>query len=180
MINVFLLVLFWCRADEMIKVLQCLCLTRDHFYLISFKNGSFTRETIRDEFAEGSWECFSSALRSTPMGNNGNIGDYTSDRSNADITWWCHHNWWVTGLVWQVDGRQGNKPYNQTTSNIYFLFSFFKCLHIRICLVNLLNAIFLNQYVCFSGMYFDVLEITPPVAGVHRFDAEGQKVSHVC
>ncbi|XP_056594582.1 xylulose kinase isoform X1 [Triplophysa dalaica] len=68
--------------------------------LICFKNGSFTRERIRDEFAEGSWDCFSSALRSTQMGNGGNI-----------------------------------------------------------------------------GMYFDVMEITPPVAGVHRFDAEGQKVA---
>ncbi|XP_057178795.1 xylulose kinase isoform X2 [Triplophysa rosa] len=70
--------------------------------LICFKNGSLTRERIRDEFAEGSWDCFSSALRSTPMGNRGSI-----------------------------------------------------------------------------GMYFDVMEITPPVAGVHRFDAEGQKVGHV-
>ncbi|XP_057178796.1 xylulose kinase isoform X3 [Triplophysa rosa] len=68
--------------------------------LICFKNGSLTRERIRDEFAEGSWDCFSSALRSTPMGNRGSI-----------------------------------------------------------------------------GMYFDVMEITPPVAGVHRFDAEGQKVA---
>lgn len=38
---------------------------------------------------------------------------------------------------------------------------------------------FCEDVVCSSGMYFDVMEITPPVAGVHRFDAEGQKVSHV-
>ncbi|RXN14860.1 xylulose kinase isoform X1 [Labeo rohita] len=67
--------------------------------LICFKNGSFTRERIRDECAGGSWERFSSALRSTPMGNNGNL-----------------------------------------------------------------------------GVYFDVMEITPPAAGVHRFNAEGQRV----
>uniref|UniRef100_A0A8C1W972 Xylulose kinase n=1 Tax=Cyprinus carpio TaxID=7962 RepID=A0A8C1W972_CYPCA len=68
--------------------------------LICFKNGSFPRERIRDECAGGSWERFSGALRSTPMGNHGNL-----------------------------------------------------------------------------GMYFDVMEITPPAAGVHRFNAEGQRVS---
>uniref|UniRef100_A0A671NMM2 Xylulose kinase n=1 Tax=Sinocyclocheilus anshuiensis TaxID=1608454 RepID=A0A671NMM2_9TELE len=68
--------------------------------LICFKNGSFTRERIRDECAGGSWECFSSALRATPMGNNGHL-----------------------------------------------------------------------------GVYFDVMEITPHFAGVHRFNAEGQRVS---
>lgn len=68
--------------------------------LICFKNGSFTRERIRDECAGGSWERFSSALSSTPMGNHGNL-----------------------------------------------------------------------------GMYFDVMEITPPAVGVHRFNAEGQRVS---
>ncbi|XP_067234080.1 xylulose kinase [Chanodichthys erythropterus] len=68
--------------------------------LICFKNGSFTRERIRNECAGGSWERFSSALRSTPMGNNGNL-----------------------------------------------------------------------------GIYFDVMEITPPAAGVHRFNAEGQRVA---
>ncbi|XP_043082667.1 xylulose kinase isoform X2 [Puntigrus tetrazona] len=44
--------------------------------LICFKNGSFIRERIRDECAGGSWERFSSALRSTPMGNSGNMGVY--------------------------------------------------------------------------------------------------------
>uniref|UniRef100_A0A672MET1 Xylulose kinase n=1 Tax=Sinocyclocheilus grahami TaxID=75366 RepID=A0A672MET1_SINGR len=28
-----------------------------------------------------------------------------------------------------------------------------------------------------SGVYFDVMEITPPFAGVHRFNAEGQRVA---
>ena len=45
------------------------------FYLfISFKNGSLTRERIKDESAEGSWEKFSECLQKTPMGNYGNIG----------------------------------------------------------------------------------------------------------
>uniref|UniRef100_A0A674MRH1 Xylulose kinase n=1 Tax=Takifugu rubripes TaxID=31033 RepID=A0A674MRH1_TAKRU len=41
-----------------------------------FKNGSLTRERIRDECAGGSWERFSDALRATPLGNHGNIGFY--------------------------------------------------------------------------------------------------------
>lgn len=40
----------------------------------SFKNGSLTRERIRDECAEGSWQLFSDLLESTPRGNFGNIG----------------------------------------------------------------------------------------------------------
>ncbi|MGH0159173.1 UNVERIFIED_CONTAM: hypothetical protein FKN15_036342 [Acipenser sinensis] len=44
--------------------------------LICFKNGSFTRERIREECAGGSWEEFSKALKATPVGNNGNIGIY--------------------------------------------------------------------------------------------------------
>ncbi|KAM4606083.1 xylulose kinase isoform 2-T2 [Polymixia lowei] len=44
--------------------------------LLCFKNGSLTRERIRDQCAEGSWEVFSSALRDTPLGNHGNIGFY--------------------------------------------------------------------------------------------------------
>uniref|UniRef100_A0A6Q2Z5W3 Xylulose kinase n=1 Tax=Esox lucius TaxID=8010 RepID=A0A6Q2Z5W3_ESOLU len=44
--------------------------------LLCYKNGSLTRERIRNECAGGSWEVFSSVLKSTPIGNNGNMGDY--------------------------------------------------------------------------------------------------------
>nr|XP_033787587.1 xylulose kinase isoform X1 [Geotrypetes seraphini]XP_033787588.1 xylulose kinase isoform X1 [Geotrypetes seraphini] len=44
--------------------------------LLCFKNGSLMRERIRDECASGSWDEFSKALRSTPIGNNGNLGFY--------------------------------------------------------------------------------------------------------
>ncbi|XP_028288752.1 xylulose kinase isoform X2 [Parambassis ranga] len=44
--------------------------------LLCFKNGSLTRERIRNECAGGSWETFSAALRDTPLGNNGNVGFY--------------------------------------------------------------------------------------------------------
>ncbi|KAJ8418806.1 hypothetical protein AAFF_G00003050, partial [Aldrovandia affinis] len=68
--------------------------------LICFKNGSLTRERIRNECAGGSWEVFSKALTSVPMGNHGNI-----------------------------------------------------------------------------GIYFDAMEITPPIVGVHRFNEENNKVA---
>ncbi|GIY55478.1 hypothetical protein CDAR_538162 [Caerostris darwini] len=42
--------------------------------MLCFKNGSLTRERIRDECAEGSWELFNALLESTPPGNFGNIG----------------------------------------------------------------------------------------------------------
>ncbi|CAL9697851.1 unnamed protein product [Knipowitschia caucasica] len=41
--------------------------------LLCFKNGSLVRERIRDQTG-GSWDKFSSALSSSPLGNNGNIG----------------------------------------------------------------------------------------------------------
>lgn len=44
--------------------------------LVCFKNGSLTRERIKDDCAEGSWEKFSEYLTKTPTGNNGNIGIY--------------------------------------------------------------------------------------------------------
>ncbi|MED6268587.1 hypothetical protein CHARACLAT_023947, partial [Characodon lateralis] len=44
--------------------------------LLCFKNGSLTRERIRNQCAAGSWEDFSDALRETPIGNNKNIGFY--------------------------------------------------------------------------------------------------------
>ncbi|XP_070546238.1 xylulose kinase-like isoform X2 [Ptychodera flava] len=44
--------------------------------LLCFKNGSLTRENIRNTSADGSWENFEKALKSTPKGNHGNIGIY--------------------------------------------------------------------------------------------------------
>ncbi|KAL1006415.1 hypothetical protein UPYG_G00072080 [Umbra pygmaea] len=68
--------------------------------LICYKNGSLTRERIRNKCAGGSWEVFSAALKSTQIGNNGNM-----------------------------------------------------------------------------GFYFDAMEITPPAAGVHRYDKDNTKVA---
>jgi len=44
--------------------------------LICYKNGSLTREFVRDEFAGGSWDGFSAALERTRPGNGGMIGFY--------------------------------------------------------------------------------------------------------
>jgi xylulokinase len=44
--------------------------------LLCFKNGSLTRERIRNVCAHSSWSEFSTILESTPRGNEGNIGIY--------------------------------------------------------------------------------------------------------
>ncbi|CAL1526059.1 unnamed protein product [Lymnaea stagnalis] len=49
---------------------------KDFMSLTCFKNGSLTRERIRDEKAGGSWDVFSEMLLKTPAGNNGNLGIY--------------------------------------------------------------------------------------------------------
>ncbi|CAG2122421.1 unnamed protein product, partial [Medioppia subpectinata] len=49
---------------------------KSYMALICFKNGSRTRERMRDECAEGDWQLFNELLESTPRGNFGNIGFY--------------------------------------------------------------------------------------------------------
>jgi len=44
--------------------------------LLCYKNGSLTRERIRDSCANGCWNIFSELIDSTPRGNFGNIGFY--------------------------------------------------------------------------------------------------------
>jgi len=44
--------------------------------LLCYKNGSVTRERIRNEVAEGNWDLFNQLLDSTPRGNFGNIAMY--------------------------------------------------------------------------------------------------------
>ncbi|KAF7392726.1 hypothetical protein HZH66_008559 [Vespula vulgaris] len=67
--------------------------------LLCFKNGSLTRERIRDSAAQGSWQIFNELLESTPRGNFGNfglyfdaqeilpsvIGDYRFNKANDEI-----------------------------------------------------------------------------------------------
>lgn len=53
-----------------------LIIANAYMALLCFKNGSLTRESIRNSCSNGSWEQFNKALSSTPPGNHGNIGIY--------------------------------------------------------------------------------------------------------
>lgn len=44
--------------------------------MLCYKNGSLTRQRVRDHCAGGSWDIFASLIDSTPRGNFGNIGMY--------------------------------------------------------------------------------------------------------
>jgi len=50
--------------------------TSGYMAMLCYKNGSLTRERVRNEFAEGDWNKFGELLESTPRGNFGNIGVY--------------------------------------------------------------------------------------------------------
>lgn len=52
---------------------------RGYMALICYKNGSLTREHVRDEFGGGSWKSFEKAMAATKPGNNGLIGFYIKD-----------------------------------------------------------------------------------------------------
>lgn len=47
--------------------------------LICYKNGSLTRESVRDSVAGGSWDAFNAALSRTSPGNSGQIGFYVRE-----------------------------------------------------------------------------------------------------
>jgi xylulokinase len=47
--------------------------------MICYKNGALTREVIRDNHADKSWDTFSEYLNDTPAGNNGDIGFFYSE-----------------------------------------------------------------------------------------------------
>ncbi|XP_076324637.1 xylulose kinase isoform X2 [Tachypleus tridentatus] len=69
----------WLKEPQPSLESQLLCnpVEKDYYMaLLCYKNGSLTRERIRNECADGSWELFSELLESTPRGNFGNIGMY--------------------------------------------------------------------------------------------------------
>jgi len=47
--------------------------------MICYKNGSLTREHVRDTSVTGTWEHFNRAVRRTPPGNNGYLGFYIKE-----------------------------------------------------------------------------------------------------
>ncbi|XP_031118656.1 xylulose kinase 2-like [Ipomoea triloba] len=50
--------------------------TRSYMVMLVYKNGSLTREEIRNQCANRSWEVFNSFLQQTPPQNGGKIGFY--------------------------------------------------------------------------------------------------------
>uniref|UniRef100_A0A3Q3MIA6 Xylulose kinase n=1 Tax=Mastacembelus armatus TaxID=205130 RepID=A0A3Q3MIA6_9TELE len=95
--------------------------------LLCFKNGSLTRERIRDECAGGSWELFSAALRETPLGNDGNIdhascdvralveGQFLSRRVHAERLGYC-----IPGTrVLATGGASSNQELLQVLSDVF-------------------------------------------------------------
>jgi len=50
--------------------------TSAYMAMLCYKNGSLTRERVRDESGGSCWEKFNELLESTPRGNFGNIGFY--------------------------------------------------------------------------------------------------------
>ena len=60
----------------MIQLQERYNLMRQVLFYFSYKNGSLTREVVRDETSEGSWDLFNQLLDSTPRGNFGNIGNF--------------------------------------------------------------------------------------------------------
>ena len=47
-----------------------------YFAMLVYKNGSLSREAVRDRRAGGSWERFSALLRESTPGNGGKLGLY--------------------------------------------------------------------------------------------------------
>ncbi|CAH1772662.1 unnamed protein product [Owenia fusiformis] len=66
------------------------CDTKEYMALLCFKNGSLTRERIRDKDAGGSWEKYAEVLKSTPRGNNGKIGIYFDVQEITPSAVGCH------------------------------------------------------------------------------------------
>ncbi|KAJ8947058.1 hypothetical protein NQ318_019952 [Aromia moschata] len=72
-------VFLWLSEPKLILDGHVLCNPVDkdaYMALLCFKNGSLTRERIRNKCAEGSWDIFNQLLNSTPRGNFGNMGLY--------------------------------------------------------------------------------------------------------
>ncbi|XP_036143453.1 xylulose kinase [Monomorium pharaonis] len=94
--------ILWLNEPKIITDGHVLCNPVDdkaYFALIGCKNGSLTRERIRDDVAQGSWQIFNELLESTPQGNLGNfalyfdmqeifpfaIGNYRYNKANDEI-----------------------------------------------------------------------------------------------
>lgn len=69
----------WLKEPKLVLDGHVLCNPVDqnaYMALLCFKNGSLTRERIRNQHAGGSWNVFNILLNSSPRGNGGNLGLY--------------------------------------------------------------------------------------------------------
>ncbi|CAG9766878.1 unnamed protein product [Ceutorhynchus assimilis] len=69
----------WLAEPKLVLDGHVLCNPIDkdaYMALLCFKNGSLTRERIRNTCTEGNWDIFNQLLESTPRGNFGNMGLY--------------------------------------------------------------------------------------------------------
>lgn len=72
--DAYMTLLWWDASwDKCISTVRILLYFID-LYLSSFKNGSLTRERVRNNCADESWQLFNELLESTPRGNFGNLG----------------------------------------------------------------------------------------------------------
>ncbi|CAH1970342.1 unnamed protein product [Acanthoscelides obtectus] len=72
-------VFLWLKEPKSVLDGHVLCNPIDenvYMALLCFKNGSLTRERIKNKCANGSWDIFDQLLNSTPRGNFGNMGLY--------------------------------------------------------------------------------------------------------
>ncbi|KAJ8917192.1 hypothetical protein NQ315_012684 [Exocentrus adspersus] len=72
-------VFLWLSEPKVVLDGHVLCNPVDkdaYMALLCFKNGSLTRERIKQQCCEGSWSIFDQLLNSTPRGNFGNMGLY--------------------------------------------------------------------------------------------------------
>ncbi|KAH9622687.1 hypothetical protein KSS87_011548 [Heliosperma pusillum] len=56
--------------------------TKGYMVMLCYKNGSLTREDIRNQYAEKSWDVFNKYLQQTPPLNDGKIGFYYKEHES--------------------------------------------------------------------------------------------------
>ena len=101
----------YCRRSKFLSILNL----SSHF---SYKNGSVTRERIRNEVAEGNWDLFNQLLDSTPRGNFGNIGKHMRD-NRMNIIFYIN----VIFHSSEIRGLHSTKCSSETLQNLlYFMY----------------------------------------------------------
>ncbi|XP_063216582.1 xylulose kinase-like isoform X2 [Bacillus rossius redtenbacheri] len=104
------------RAPKTLLEGHVLCSPLEHdafMALLCFKNGSKTRERIRDKFADGLWTIFDELLENTPRGNFGNMalfydvreiipfamGEYRFNKHDEPLSRFTSHEVEIRALV---------------------------------------------------------------------------------